>query len=866
MAMLIMPHLAAGQSPLGSTGSAKPALLDNMDGQTPVLLPLLADSGFSVGQRVIDRKSFRHGNGAERILLRGPAGRTAQLAYPLPPAPVIRELRIAAEVVSNRPGIQLAARVVLPRSTDRTTGRPFELLIRGGKIGSGGDWETLTLENLPQLLANHARVARAQKGQAVDERGAFVSQVVFLAPGGAGMTELIVDRIRVFGVVRQQPRSVLTQNVQPKKIQPAAATAGKRVSRIPRIVQWQGEPFELLKQLGFNTLGMNRLPSAKERQQVERLGLSLYCPPPTLEQLTEAGISADFDTVLAWNLGEQISADDLTHVERWEQLVARHDPIDARPTVLAPQLHTLEASRISDVILVGRAVVGTEQTIREHTAWLAQRQRLARPGTPLWTKIETQPSPSQRLQMAALSAHGAAKQETTYAQLTALTSAALNIKTRGFYFQSQNSLADTDSVTQRRALALELTNLRLQLAEPWLAAGKELASARSAQPELSALVMQAERSHLLVPIWWSLDMNASAHPRKRPRKRGQVQFVVPGVAESSQAFLVTLAGIERLRHERVTGGIRVSLEELPFDSFLMFSDDPRAIAQVTRYVRRIAPRATKIRRELANFRLQEVAGLLARMNTTATNTNLLQKAQGELAACDRYMSARDFQLAYLRADAVGLAIDELEGEMQAEVGGERTTTLATFSHSPLALPDQLQLHRTLARAPVSANLLTGGGFENLSAMLAHGWRHQQLPLDGITTVVRLSPEAPHSGSYCLELEARPLDEAAPVTIVPTAPVWISSAPLQVRAGDLLEITGVARLPQPLLGSVDGLQIIDSIGGPDMALRIHEAPSWQPFRLIRAVTSDTQVSVTIALSGLGKAQVDDVAVRVVKRRN
>ena len=74
------------------------------------------------------------------------------------------------------------------------------------------------------------------------------------------------------------------------------------------------------------------------------------------------------------------------------------------------------------------------------------------------------------------------------------------------------------------------------------------------------------------------------------------------------------------------------------------------------------------------------------------------------------------------------------------------------------------------------------------------------------------------------------------------------------------------MPAPLIGSIDGLQIMDSLGGPDMALRIREAPSWQPFRLIRAATSDGNVSVTIALSGLGKAQIDDVAIRVIQLPN
>ena len=864
-ALMVVPLGAKGQAP---PPSAAPALTDNMDRKAPVLQPLTTGTRFTIEQRTIDRNVFRHGSGSERILLHGPAGQTAQLVFSLPPAPVIQELRLYADVLTNRAGVQLAARVVLPRSTDHATGRPFELLVRGGKIGSGGNWEEITLGNLPHLLANHARVARAQSGAALDERGAYVSQVVFLAPGGPGMTELIVDRIRVFGVVRSQtPKTSATRDQQTAATQatPPTATAktqkNEKVPRVPRIIQWQGERFEQLKQLGFNTLGMSRQPTVDELQQAERLGISLFCPPPTPEQLGEKGIPSDFAPVLAWNLGEQISSDDLDHLERWERLVARHDPIDARPTVLAPQLHTLESSRITDVVLVGRAVVGTKITVREHTAWLAQRQRLARPGTPLWSKIETQPSPRQLLQMAALSAQEKSTQESTYAQMTALTSAAMTIKARGFYFQSQASLTGQDPATRRRALALELTNLRLQLAEPWLATGKALAVARSTQPQLSALVMRAERSHLLVPIWWSLDMNSTVHPRKA----GPVSFIVPGVAESSEAFLVTLGGIRRLKHQRVTGGIRVSAQALPYDSFLMFSDDPRAISQVTRYLRRIAPHATKVRRELVSFQLQEMTRLIDSMPDNDRWKSLLRRAQSELTACDQYRTTNNFRQAYLRADAVELAINELEAEMQTAAGGERSASLAILNHGPLALPDRLQLHRMLARAPLSTNLLTGGGFENLSAMLDHGWRHQQLPMDDITTDVRLSPKSPHSGLYCLELEARPLDEATPISIVPTAPVWISSAPLQVRKGDLLEITGVVRLTQPLEATVDGLQILDSIGGPDMALRIHEAVDWQPFRLIRAVTSDTQVTVTMALSGLGKAQIDDVAIRVVKRR-
>ena len=109
-----------------------------------------------------------------------------------------------------------------------------------------------------------------------------------------------------------------------------------------------------------------------------------------------------------------------------------------------------------------------------------------------------------------------------------------------------------------------------------------------------------------------------------------------------------------------------------------------------------------------------------------------------------------------------------------------------------------------------------------------------------------------------------LPPAAPPATLSTAPAWVTSPGVQLQAGDLVEITGVARVPQQPLGSVDGLMIFDSLGGEEMAVRITEAPSWRSFRLIRAAPTDTTVSVTIALTGHGRVQLDDLAIRVLRR--
>ncbi len=856
------PRLAFAQAP---------ALLDNMDSNTTSLHLLAGTSDLQIIHHSIDRQTYRLGTGSERLQLACPAGHSARLAYKIPQAPVIREFRLAAQIFSNRPGVQLAALVTLPRTKNIATGQPYELLVRSETMGQGGDWEQLTLENVPELLARVARVARAQFGGAIDHRGATISQIVLLVPGGPGVADVLVDRIEVFGVLsatkKQSPSAANVHASQQKPSRPVGTQPKQSaiLHGVPLIIQWQGEPFELLAKLGFDTIGMSRLPSAQELAEAQKLKLSIVCPPPTPQQLTESGIPDELARILAWDLGSQLTATDLQHVARWQRLLEQYDSVSSRTSFITPQLFTREASRISDTLVLGRGMLGTKISLQEYSAWLNQRRRLARPGTEIWASINTQYSPQLSQQMTALEMNGKINSVASYQQLAALSSATFSARSRGFYFRSETSLALNDNATQLRAKALELNNLRLQLAEPWLASGKLQTAARSSQPKISALVLQVERSHILVPINWASTMQSL----RSDRRNTPTSFLVPGVAESAEAYLITLGGAQRIRKRRVTGGVRISLESFPIDALVLLTDDPQAFSQVSRYLRKIAPRATQLRQELAALRLQDTSRVAYAMNNLSKPiSSLLAQAQGEIQNCGRSRSSKIFDLAYRQADRAELLLEKCEQHLIAQSATAEASSPFTSSPSfgVASLPDQVQFQKNLNRSPVGKNLLQGGGFEDMQTLLQNGWRHKQLPLKGIATSVRLSPVAAHSGSYCLELEARSTDTSIPAPIVPASPVWITSPPLHVRAGEIIEITGVARVPEPLIGSVDGLQIIDSLGGVDMSLRIPQAPSWQPFRLIRVTPTDAEVTVSIALTGLGKAQVDDLAIRTITRSN
>jgi hypothetical protein len=67
----------------------------------------------------------------------------------------------------------------------------------------------------------------------------------------------------------------------------------------------------------------------------------------------------------------------------------------------------------------------------------------------------------------------------------------------------------------------------------------------------------------------------------------------------------------------------------------------------------------------------------------------------------------------------------------------------------------------------------------------------------------------------------------------------------------------------LAGSVDGLMIVDSLGGSDLARRFTQTDGWTRFRLYRVAPQSGTMNVGFRLSGLGEAWIDDVTVKSIQ---
>ena len=88
---------------------------------------------------------------------------------------------------------------------------------------------------------------------------------------------------------------------------------------------------------------------------------------------------------------------------------------------------------------------------------------------------------------------------------------------------------------------------------------------------------------------------------------------------------------------------------------------------------------------------------------------------------------------------------------------------------------------------------------------------------------------------------------------------VDSPKVRVAPGTLVRISGWIRIPQAITATADGALMYDSVGGEPLAVRLTAPMGWKKFELYRRAPSSGEVSVTLALTGIGSAHFDDVRI-------
>lgn len=667
----------------------------------------------------------------------------------------------------------------------------------------------------------------------------------------------------------------------------------------PRAIEYHGERLAYLRQLGFNTVWLRTVPSREFLWEARQLGLWLVSPPPLASDpggaspmpgvQPEAEIGPEFEPVLAWDLGHGLTGENLDANRRRAESVRLADSRFSRPLLCAPSNNLRSYSRQVDFLLIDRRPLGTSLEMSNYGNWVLRQPLMALPGTPLWTTVQTQAGEGLRRQLAALASAQPPPTAMGYEQIRLLVYTAISAGSRGLLFLSDTSLEAQDDQTRQRVLAMQLLNWELAVVEPLVAGGTkdELATAESNQPLVKGAVLRdrASRARIFMPMWLAGGSQCVAPEAAA----GKLQLTLFGVPESSRVFEVAGGRLEEPRHLSQPGGMQVTLEEFGLSALLFLAEDPENMAEMARRAAVAAPQTAHFESYLAAQKLESVNRVYGQIggrvlqsgeqgagNREPAYSQLsaprsllkpaieLEIARQDLRICDARLASGDYPMASFYARRAMRPLRKLErAAWDAAMKGRDSPVVVPGTSSFQTLPWYWAMSDRIATLRPGANRLPGGDFENLPLMVQSGWRWFHYAAPGIQCAVDPMPEARHGGLMGLRLTARADIPEKPPAMIEVPPLRVCSPATPVEAGQIVRIHGWVNAPIAITGSVDGLMVVESLTGEEMALRIDKTAGWREFTMYRVVPQSGPVALTFVLTGLGEVWLDDVTIEVME---
>lgn len=849
----------------------------------------------------------------EHIWFEAFAGIESRVSHSVAPAFIIPELEVSVRVKSARQGVRLSARVVLPNSKSSVDGKPLTTILRGPVSRQRNKWETLQLadrSSLQSLLESRIWVLRSQHGGNVTTRGAYIDHVILELYTGPGPTSVAIADLKLKGIA--EARSGVTSEVLPlagaanntdssrsntdiirdpnvfqasaqQDVSPAQSQAQSLsqrdgtvllVNRKPffaRIIQYNGEDFAFLKAIGFNTIELNGPPDKDQLAAAKKYDLWLIAPPPASIGIEPVGF--EYDRVLAWSMGTQLASRDTPRVRQRIQEIRESDRRRNRPIFGHVKSHHSKFASLLDVMALGQQPLGSSQIASRYGDWLISKTTAERNSRPFCADIQTQYLKAARLQAETIFGQSPPT-PVEYQQIKFLAAEAVTSGARMTRFRSESRLDSDDLPTRLRSESIQYTLRWLDQLEPWVAggivAGKLPATIGSPRPfevveggnqneDVVVTALNTDKARLLIvqrethhEQFWSGDCPAKP-----------IQIVDSNSIHTHRAYQLTDAELKSLPVQRSPEGNRVSIPKASFVSTLVMTQDAN---QIRRLSDTIAPPGRTSMFELHSSITQQwlvISQLIQQQLQTVGHPS--PAGDGAITAAMtamREMGRLEQQRSVSQAMPFLERADERLAFFRREVQNEALAGLNSKTSSPLTghlclVPMHWILAGQLPGTGAGINHLAGGDFENAQHVKRSGWANQRIDDPRLKTSVEFATGSAVDGTYGLKMSV----EGRGITEVETPPVWVTSPPVRVKAGQLVRIHGWINVPQVIRGSERGLRIIDSFSGEELAESIPVTQGWQEFMLYRAATEDGNLTVRFQLTGMGQASIDEVTVRI-----
>jgi hypothetical protein len=328
--------------------------------------------------------------------------------------------------------------------------------------------------------------------------------------------------------------------------------------------------------------------------------------------------------------------------------------------------------------------------------------------------------------------------------------------------------------------------------------------------------------------------------------------------------------VHSVQSERVVGGRKVTIQEFGLTAAILFTADNNPngiIVRLQKQVRTMRKLAAQWAHDLAEIELNKVTRIESQLEADGhrlpDGQELLTNSRNRLRTCVEHWNNGDYRQAYQEAERVLRPLRILmRAQWEQATKGLDSPVASPYAVSFFTLPRHWRFMSYFRPELTGPNMLADGSFESGQKPLPDGWTVQESRLDAVDLVARRATEEPKDGKLSLLLEVQPQKNTVPPDALERTFLAVQSPPVRLQPGSLVKISGWIRIPKPLIASVDGALIYESIGGEPLGVRLTTTAGWKHFTLYRQVPSSATVTVTLAMTGIGKAYFDDIRVEPI----
>jgi hypothetical protein len=708
------------------------------------------------------------GRHSEYIRFEAQQGSFIHYAYQTGKAVIGEELMAGIWLKSNRPGMQIMARVVLPRERDpQNLDHLLTTYIRGDLYTQAGQWQHLELARPMVLAKQQQQLLQAKLNRPFDFTDAYIDGLVLNVYGGPGPTDVWIDDVEVGPITAVTPiRPAVGPAASPdvkvapgvlnrpeSKGQPELEGIHLKVGRRPflfRGIFVTDTPLAKLREARFNTVFVPASADAGLARQATDNGLWVVpmlsvvneeAKPIAPEDLTRSLARFNDSEVLFVDVGNTLPSEQAALVKRSASAIRQ---LDAGWQVGGDVWDGM--MRYSDALnLLGvhRWPLMTTLELPRYREWLRQRRDLGNPtGVFLWTSVQTHMPDALSQLLYERPAAGAFEEpigpQAECVQL--LTYTALAAGCKGLAFSSDRFLADSH-MGRDRLLACALMNLELEMLEP-LIAGASFSPewVETSSSEVKAAVIRSPLGVLVLPVWQG--PFGQFVPGQAALSKLKVN--VPPMPPGMEPWLVSPADVRRLKWERLVGTSKVTVPEFGLTAAIVFTSSNDLIARFQEQAKGRRQLAAQWAHDMAAYELDKVLKVqdqLAQTNHVAPDAqSLIADAQRRLKEARSLWESRAFPEAYLEAQRSLRPLRILmRAEWEKAVRGTDSPVVTPYTASFFTLPRHWHMMEQITSPTMhwGANVLPGGDFETLPRRPEDTWRLEDpAPLDEVELIAQ----------------------------------------------------------------------------------------------------------------------------------